>query len=94
MEWALIALAQAGFSMYQQDQTLAAASKAQREGRRQTLENESELERQKLQRMRGVGSSVLGGSPSSLARQASQQGSILSSSGTGTSTGTLLGNTL
>lgn len=93
MEWALIALAQAGFSMYQQQQQASAAASAQRKGERQSVENQNELLEKRLKRMRDVstGGSVLGGATAmGKARQASQQGSILSSSGTGT----LLGNTL
>jgi hypothetical protein len=95
MEWALIALmaAQAGYSIYASNEQQQVASEAAELGRRRSIQNQNRLVEEGFRRQRGATSgTVLGGTPLGQARQAQQQGSILSNATT--QSRSLLGNTL
>lgn len=80
MPAALIALAaiQTGMSIYQQQQQVRAANRAQRDAQDQAIREQNKLARQQ-QRRRLEEGTMLGGGVPSMGSRASEQGTILTS---------------
>ena len=79
MPWALIAIAamQAGFAVYQQNQQVKAANKAQQQAAEDAVSNQNALVLEQQKKRRQAQGTALGGSPA--AEQIARQGSVLTS---------------